>query len=96
MGESGANVKAYSSLAVGLVAFHVKVAIRALILKFATSKVTNMSNAEPALPWGTQGDAEPEEAKQEAERPVDLKAGQRVRVRLQSLWLMPASCHRCY
>lgn len=40
-----------------------------------------MSNTEPALPWGLPKQDEAPKISEEAEKPVDLKAGQRVRVR---------------
>ena len=44
-----------------------------------------MSNAEPALPWGAPQQEEAPEEPKETMKPIDLKAGQRVRVRLDLL-----------
>ena len=44
-----------------------------------------MSNAEPALPWAVQGQAEPAEHVEEPKKPVELKEGRRVRVRKLAL-----------
>ena len=45
-----------------------------------------MSNAEPALPWGLPKQDEASKVLEGTEKPVDLKAGQRVRVRLDLSW----------
>ena len=44
-----------------------------------------ISNAEPALPWAVQGQAEPAENVEEPKEPVELKEGRRVRVRKLAL-----------
>ncbi len=51
-----------------------------------------MSKTEPALPWGLPKQDEAPKVSEATEKPVDLKAGQRVRVRFGN-FLGSASFH---